>query len=127
MNRIEPNRLADLQARFAAVGCELVQPPPADWRAPLYVWFFGQTRTFTDLDQVEDFLPNVGGSMRQQTWPDAKAFETTRAELALKGATLYCLADDRGQPVLIATHGAETRKFTCLDDVRSWAKKGGAT
>lgn len=114
-------RLLDLQARFAAVGCELVKAQPNDWRAPLYVWFFGSTRTFDNLDQVEAFLPMVGGSMKQRAWPDAKAFETARAELALKGAALYSLNDDRGQPVLIASRGAETRKFTVLDEVRVWA------
>lgn len=119
---IDPIRLADLQARFAAVGCELIRPKPTDWRAPLYVLAHNMTRTFSDLDQVAAFLPQVGGSLAQRTWPDAKAFETGRAEVALQGGTLLCLDDDRGRLVLIVTRGAETRKFTSLDEVQVWAE-----
>lgn len=91
---IDPTRLADLRARFMAVGCELIQPPPGDSRGPLFARFGATTRVFGSLDDAGAFLIQVGGqavaqpSGRPAPSPDdapsdLKAWSTLRAQLAL--------------------------------------------
>lgn len=91
---IDPTRLADLRARFAAVGCELIQPPPTDSRAPLFARFGATTRVFGSLEDAGAFLAKVGGqAVAQDIWrsvatpadaaSDLKAWATLRAQLAL--------------------------------------------
>lgn len=91
---IDPTSFADLRARFAAVGCELIQPPPGDNRGPLFARFGATTRVFGSLDDAGAFLTQVGGqavaqaSERAVPTPDdatsdLKAWSTLRAQLAL--------------------------------------------
>ena len=55
------DRLAQLQAQFAALGCELTSYPPGDSRGPLRLCFYGQVRVFSDVGQAEAFFPMVDG------------------------------------------------------------------
>ena len=91
---IDPSRLADLQARFAAVGCELIQPPPGDSRGPLFARFGSTTRVFSGLEAAAAFLPLVGSAASLQVEPrattvpaeairDLKDWTTVRAQLAM--------------------------------------------
>ena len=91
---IDPSRLAEMSARFAAVGCELIQPPPGDSRGPLFARFGATTRVFGSLNDAEAFLTQVGGqaagqaSSRPGATPaddlaDMKFWATLRARLAL--------------------------------------------
>jgi len=67
------DRLAEVQAQFAALGCELTSYLPGDSRGPLRLWFFGQIRVFSDVGQAEAFLPQIGGVPVPSTQPTLEA------------------------------------------------------